>query len=194
MTDALGLRWLRWRALADLGRASRLARTREGAVRMLVAVRAGRSRVPARVEPLVREALSDAELTRHLAQVRAIEAEERRLATTPLLEGDVAARVATDLTIARSVAIDRAGELVQLRLARLRHELRERVHRMDTVELELTTARRRELDHPNRTRMEPAEGGPIVGLSGGQLWPFDGEFWPDELPRYRQSIANRCGR
>ena len=38
------------------------------------------------------------------------------------------------------------------------------------------------------------EGGPIVGLSGGQLWPFDGEFWPDELPRYRQSIANRCGR
>lgn len=181
--------------LRDTDRAVDLARTRDDALRVLVAVRAGRSRVPPRVLPEVREALSDRELTRHLDQLRSIELEQRRLARDPtLLEGDVATRVSSDLAIARSLAADRTGEHVQVRLRRLASGLRDVASRMDTVELELTTERRRELDYPNRTSMEPAEGGPIVGLAGGQLWPFDGEWWPDEMAHYRQSIRNRCGR
>lgn len=175
--------------LADLAATERLAASPRDALRVLVAVRAGRSRVPPRVEPLVRDALADRELDRHLAQVRSIEAEARRV--PGLLTGDVATRVTSELAVSRGAAIERVAERVRRRLARLRAELEERSSRMDTIELEITTARRRELGGP-RARMEPAEGGPVVGYSEGQRWPFDGEFWPDELPHYRQSIERRC--
>jgi hypothetical protein len=26
------------------------------------------------------------------------------------------------------------------------------------------------------------------------LWPFNGEFWRDELGFYRQQVVSRCGR
>ena len=27
-----------------------------------------------------------------------------------------------------------------------------------------------------------------------QMWPFDGEYWRDELGFYRQQVTSRCGR
>lgn len=66
--------------------------------------------------------------------------------------------------------------------------------RLDTVEIEMTTARRAERTRPNRAPMGPAEGGRVWAIQGGQRWPFDGEWWTDELPSFRQEVASRCGR
>jgi len=164
----------------------------EAAFGLLVARRAGIERGPPILRASMRDALSGEALDRHLRQVRAIEAERRRLAGDARLQGDVAAALETELAIARSLAVDRAGEEVRARLRRMRDELADHASRMDTVDLEVATARREELARPNRAAMEPVEGGPITAQAGGQRWPWDGEWWPRELPHYRQAIRNRC--
>ncbi len=176
--------------------ALRHARTNEDAFRLLAAVRAGRSRAPRAVRPRLRDALGDRELTRRLEGARAIAEERRRLAGLSLeapLEAGIAARLDGRLGTLEAGAIDRVGERTRAQLRAMVDDLRERISRMDTVEIELSTATRRALGRPPGPPMGPPEGGPIVAVQGGQRWPFEGEFWPDELPHYEQRIESRCG-
>jgi TolA-binding protein len=180
----------------DLETVDRMASTNEGAFRVLAAVHLGRSRVPPRVLPAVRAALQDREIARALDQVRSIAREEERLADLgpPVLETSLHARVVADLAVVRSIASDRAGQLARARIHRLREEMDERLLQIDTVEVELHTQRRQELTSPNNHPMGPADGGRIIAVQGDQIWPFDGEWWRDELPFYIQEVQNRCAR
>lgn len=180
--------------LAAAERAQRMADTHENAFRMLVAVRRGRSRVPRAIVPALRDAYGDRELSRQLAQVRSIDAESDRLDAmgSDFAGASVGTRVSADLAIQRALEVDRAGELARARTRRLAEELRERMRQMDTVELELATARRAELSRPNPLPMGPPEGGRVYAVQGDQLWPWDGEWWPDEIPFYFQEIESRC--
>lgn len=189
----------------DVQSAARMAATNEDAFRMLVAVRRGRSRVPPAAVPAVRAAFADRELVRHLAQVRSLHAEQRRLDalhTRASLETLAASasvdrlrqRVSAELAVLRALAEERAGALARRRLERLVEELDERMTQMDTVELELATHRREELRLARPPRMGPREGGRIVAVQGDQLWPFDTEWWRDELPFYLQEVDDRCSR
>lgn len=177
-------------------RALRMAQRNEDAFRMLVAVRAHNSRVPGPARAAVRAAFDERTLLRHLEEVRALDREQRRLGRVLAgsLETSLHTRVAADLAVLRSLAVDRTGEMARERLARVVAELRERMNQMDTIELELATQRRMELERPNPAPMEPPTGGRIVAVQGDQLWPWDGEWWRDELPFYFQEIENRCGR
>ena len=176
-------------------RAERMADTHHNAFRMLVAVRRDRSRAPRAVVPALRAAFSDREIIRQLRHIGSIDRELDRLGglDTELLESSVGARVRTDLAVIRALEVDRAGEMATERTRRLADELRERMQQMDTVELELATQRRAELEHPNRLAMGPAEGGRVIAVQGDQVWPWDGEWWVDEIPFYYQEIRNRCG-
>jgi TolA-binding protein len=177
-------------------RAERMADSHENAFRMLVAVRAGSSRVPPPIRPALRAAFADRELLRQLDDVRAIDGEIALLAgmDRELLDSSLATRVSADLAVLRSFTLDRAGELATARIHRLAEDLRERMNQMDTVELELATQRREELERPNPSPMGPAEGGHIWAVEGDQIWPWDGEWWRDELPFYHQEIESRCAR
>jgi hypothetical protein len=93
------------------------------------------------------------------------------------------------VALARSFAEAQAGTLARERLQRISDELQDRINEVDTVELEITSMRRRENITPRRAR--PPE---IWAQQGDQYWPFDGEYWEDELPHYRQRVVNRCGR
>ena len=103
-------------------------------------------------------------------------------------------RVTGDLAVSRSFAEAHAGELARARIQRLARSLNERMTQMDTIELELATARRDELERPNRPPMGPPDGGRIVAVQGDQIWIWDGEWWRDELPFYIQEVRNRCSR
>ena len=125
-------------------------------------------------------------LAAHLAdRVRASDALATVHRTT--LDGATFDRAAADV-LSNDEALARA------RIARLVEALRERMTQMDTIELELSTQRRMELERPNPAPMEPPTGGRIVAVQGDQVWPWDGEWWRDELPFYLQEIDNRCGR
>lgn len=177
--------------LGDAQRALRMADTDENTLRLLLAVRAGRSRVPPSVVPALRAAFADREIGRHVASLRSIRQEQRRL---DALEPGLRDRVAQELQVVRSLAEQRTAELARARIERLVADLSERMTQMDTIEVELVAQRRAELTMPNPRPMGPIDGGPIYAVQGDQVWIFDGEWWRDELPFYIQDVASRCGR
>ena len=65
-------------------------------------------------------------------------------------------------------------------------------------EIEILKALRGELDMEIAAEQEVAgpsvEDARIKSDAEHQLWPFEGEYWRDELGFYRQPIASQCGR
>jgi tetratricopeptide (TPR) repeat protein len=143
------------------------------------------------VARLLRRALGDRELLSESALVDAIAREEASVArvSDPSHEA-LFAWLGQELAVQRALADDHVGELVLARLDRLLDELRDRQNEIDAIDLEVTTMR--------RTSPPSATGGgddvSIVADQEHMVWPFDGEYWRDELPYYRVRVQNRCGR
>ncbi|MFN7700561.1 MAG: sigma-70 family RNA polymerase sigma factor [Deltaproteobacteria bacterium] len=162
----------------------------------LESVRSGRSPLRGEAGEVVRAALDDRELARLVVSVRAIEAEGERLAHAPseIREGSLGMRIAQELALARSFTVELGGRLVRERLARVTGALRDRANEIDTIALELDTVTRRALESGAQLTSEPERPAPIVAVQGDQVWPFDGEYWEDELPYYRELVTDLCVR
>jgi tetratricopeptide (TPR) repeat protein len=166
----------------------------------LQSVRAGEATdLSPRIRAVVASALSDRTLLRHLEYVRLLDAEEERRTQGPaeFQNSSLGSRIAQDISIARSFAVEQTGDLARGRYNRLIEELGELMNQIDTVELEIATYQRGELSQ------EMQEQQTEVARSGGlnvevdeehQMWPFDGEYWRDELGFYRQQVTSQCGR
>ena len=169
-------------AHADSPRAHGLARS----------LRRGDAGLRPRTAHILRSTLSDREIDRHLA---ATANHARELRTLPTLAADATIGpyvdfVRQELTIAQALAVDRAGELARTRMSRLVEDLQEQMNAMDAVQLEIHTERRR------RPRGYPP-GGDAIRIVADQehvIWPFDGEYWEDEIPYYRVHVPDRCTR
>ncbi|MBX3270932.1 MAG: hypothetical protein KF729_11770 [Sandaracinaceae bacterium] len=162
-------------------------------------VRSGEANLSPRIRGVVASALSDRTLLRHVEYVRLLEAEEARLNQSPaeFRNSSLGARILQDIFVAKSFAIDQTGDLARGRYNRLIDELGELMNQVDTVELEIATFQRGQLSQ------EMQEQQTAVARSGGlnvevdeehQMWPFDGEYWRDELGFYRQQVTSQCGR
>jgi hypothetical protein len=93
--------------------------------------------------------------------------------------------------------VDQAGDLARGRYKRLIRELRDLSNQVDTVELEIATFRRGQIDQELQQQMSLAKqskGGDVNVDEEHQLWPFNGEWWRDELGFYRQQVTNLCTR
>ncbi|AKF05151.1 hypothetical protein [Sandaracinus amylolyticus] len=165
----------------------------DAAYALLDAVRSerGPSGVLGRV---LRASFADRAIARQLVLVRSIDAEIARVDRASFASTSVAQHVAQELAIQRSLAVTRAGESVRARIARLADELRARANEIDTVQLEIETARRRALEENVPLTREPERPTSIVAVQGDQIWPFDGEYWDDELPYYREHVTSICTR
>jgi tetratricopeptide (TPR) repeat protein len=152
-----------------------------------------------RIRAVVASALSDRTLLRHLEYYRLLEAEEQRLTQAPpeFQNSSLGSRILQDVSIAKSFAVEQTGDLARGRYNRLIEELGELMNQVDTVELEIATYQRGQLSQ------EMQEQQTEVARSGGlnvevdeehQVWPFDGEYWRDELGFYRQQVTSQCGR
>ncbi len=162
-------------------------------------VRAGETSLSPRIRGVVSSALSDRTLLRHVEYVRLLEAEEARLGQSPVefRDSSLGSRILQDIFVAKSFAIDQTGDLARGRYNRLIDDLNELMNQVDTVELEIATYQRGQLSQ------EMQEQQTQVARSGGldvevdeehQMWPFDGEYWRDELGFYRQQVTSQCGR
>lgn len=162
-------------------------------------VRAGEANLSPRIRGVVSSALSDRTLLRHVEYVRLLEAEEARLTQSPaeFQNSSLGSRILQDIFVAKSFAIDQTGDLARGRYNRLIDDLNELMNQVDTVELEIATFQRGQLSQ------EMQEQQTQVARSGGlnvevdeehQMWPFDGEYWRDELGFYRQQVTSQCGR
>ena len=162
-------------------------------------VRAGETNLSPRIRGVVSSALSDRTLLRNVEYVRLLEAEEARLGQAPaeFRDSSLGSRILQDIFVAKSFAIDQTGDLARGRYNRLIDDLNELMNQVDTVELEIATYQRGQLSQ------EMQEQQTQVARSGGldvevdeehQMWPFDGEYWRDELGFYRQQVTSQCGR
>ena len=162
-------------------------------------VRSGDANLSPRIRGIVSTALSDRTLLRHLEYVQQLEGEEERLGDTPteFKNSSLGARILQDVAVAKSFGIDQAGDLARARYNRLIDELNDLMNQVDTVELEIVTFERGTLEREVQEQMTEAArtgGGDVEVDEEHQVWPFDGEYWRDELGFYRQQVTNQCGR
>lgn len=162
-------------------------------------VRAEQADLSLRVRPIVASALSDRTVLQHLEYVAILDKEEERLnqSGAEFQASPVGEKILEDISLAKAFAVDQAGDLARGRYNRLIRELRDLSNQVDTVELEIATFRRGQIDQELQQQMSLAKqskGGNVQVDDEHQLWPFNGEYWRDELGFYRQQVTNLCTR
>lgn len=162
-------------------------------------VRADQADLSARVRPIVSTALSDRTVLQHLEYVTILDEEEARLGKSgeKFQSSHMGEKILEDISLARAFAVDQAGDLARGRYKRLIRELQDLSNQVDTVELEIATFRRGQIDQELQQQMSLAKqskGGDVKVDEEHQLWPFNGEWWRDELGFYRQQVTNLCTR
>jgi hypothetical protein len=162
-------------------------------------VRAGEANLSPRIRGVVGTALSDRTLLRNLEYVRLLDAEEARLGESPgeFQNSQLGDRIRQDILVARSFAVDQTGDAARTRYTRLIDDLNELMTQVDTVALEVDTMRRGGIsaDLMDQANEIARAGGLQVTVDEEhQMWPFNGEYWRDELGFYRQQVTSQCGR
>jgi hypothetical protein len=168
--------------------------------RFLKEVRSEKANLPPTIKPVVEASLSDRQLLRNLEYVRVLDEEDARFKKAPgsfqnsALGGDVR----DSLQLARDLAVANAGKLARERYQRTLDELGEHLRDAVKILIDITSAQRNSLDRQIQDgQMDKATArvfGQITPDYEHVIWPFDGEYWRDELGFYRQVVTSKCGR
>ncbi len=168
--------------------------------KFLLDVREGKGDIPAAVRPIVEIALSDRQLLRNIDYVKLLEEEEKRFKQSPadFQSSGLGLEVADALKLARDLAVRQAGELALGRYQRYVDELNEHLRNGEKILIDITAAQRNLLDEKIQTNQVSKAESKIYGVVTPDeehvIWPFNGEYWRDELGFYRQVVESACGR
>jgi TolA-binding protein len=162
-------------------------------------VRAGEANLSPEVRGIISSAVSDRAVLANLEYVALLEQEEQSLAKSDkqFKNSSVGARILQDILVAKSFAIDQAGEIAKARYNRLVEEMQDLSNQVDTVEIEVLNYERGQLGQELQAQMTAASestGGQVYVSPEHNVWPFNGEYWRDELGYYRQQVTYKCGR
>ncbi|HEY6558213.1 MAG TPA: hypothetical protein VI072_13105 [Polyangiaceae bacterium] len=166
----------------------------------LTQVREGKTNLDPRIEPIVENALSDRQLLRNLEYVRLLDEENKRFSKSPgeFRSSALGQEVDDSLKLARDLAVRQTGELGLSRYQRNVDELNEHLRNGEKILIDITAAQRNLLDEKlTKGQVSKAESriyGVVKPDEEHVLWPFDGEYWRDELGFYRQVVESACGR
>ena len=168
--------------------------------KFLKEVRSGNANLPPSIKPIVEAALSDRQLLRNIEYVRVLDEEQARFKKAPgsFQSSALGGEVQDGLQLARDLAIRNAGNLARERYQRAVDELAEHMRNGAKILIDIVAAQRNQLDAAITTGQMSKEESKVFGQVNPDeehvLWPFDGEFWRDELGFYRQVVVSRCGR
>jgi tetratricopeptide (TPR) repeat protein len=156
---------------------------------------------PLKIKKIFNAALADRKLRRLFGFVVNISTEMQQL--EELRKQPVARSLVDfllpDLIAYRGLTMGEAGKLARERLARVNRELRSLLQQALAVRFETVNAQkgilsersRREQVMEARGSQKPDE---IIPVSPEHVrWPFDGEYWKDELGSYRYPLRSVCG-
>jgi tetratricopeptide (TPR) repeat protein len=166
----------------------------------LLQVRDGKADLSPAIKPIVENALSDRELLRNVEYVRILDEETKRLgeAPTSFKNSPVGADVEDNVNIARADAVRRAGVLARKRYQRNLDELKEHLRSSQKILVDINNAQRQKLDEEIATGQFTQEDafrfGRVTPDEEHVIWPFNGEYWRDELGFYRQVVNSNCGQ
>jgi len=142
-------------------------------------------------------ALADKKLRRKFFFVTTLNKELRRIQAhakdRPAAEAFLSTLEA-ELTGYRGLVVGEAGALAQARLQRVLRELKQHLAGALKIKGETLKARRGVLADSIRAEQAAAAAAntPIVVDPEHMEWPFEGEYWRDELGSYRYDISSRC--
>lgn len=155
--------------------------------------------VPDRIKIVVENALSDRQLLRHLGYIQVLDDENARFKKTgnAFQNSALGNDVKDSLQLARDIAVRNAGQLARERYERNLSELNEHLRDSAKILIDINAAMRGELDKAmegSKTTVEESKRNIVRPDEEHVIWPFDGEYWRDELGFYRQTITSKCGR
>jgi hypothetical protein len=168
--------------------------------KFLLSVRDGSADLPPSIAGIVKASMSDRQLLRGIEYVRVLDEEMARFQQTPakFKSSGLGNQVQEVLKIARDLAVEDAGNLARSRYQRNLEELDEHLRNGEKILIDITAAQRNELDQAIAANQVSQQESKIFGIvkpdDEHMLWPFDGEYWRDELGFYRQVVESACGR
>ena len=163
-------------------------------------VRGGKAGLSPMMRPVIEGALSDRRLLRNIAYVRDIDEERARFEQAPAAfrGSPIGGDIAEALSLARERAVRDAGALTRRRIRRRLEELKGNLTDAIKLHLDILNAQRDLLDAPitnaQRMKREALTYGVVQPDSKHVVWPFDGEYWRDELGSYRAVVVSKCAR
>jgi len=166
----------------------------------LAALSKGRGKgLSVRLKRVFNVVVSEPRVHRALAVIPRLDAErsllERHVSQAP--QSELARRLLAELSTAREMAVSQAGEAARQRLEGRRNDLKRYLSQAMRVKFESLTALKAEVDGRSRPRrfmdVSPARPGQAnVPEEQVLAWPFEGEYWRDELDLYRFTVDNLC--
>lgn len=152
------------------------------------------------LEPVLTAVYRERAFMRRLTSGHAVETGIERFSGLPeqFRRSALGKALRSELAIARSEATMRADEWLREYLQRRVDEIDRQVRRGEMMLLDYIQGQRNLLDIKlKRGQVEKVESsawGRVQGDEEHVIWPFDGEYWRDELGTYRQNILSTCGR
>jgi tetratricopeptide (TPR) repeat protein len=175
------------------------ANQEEAFYKFLKDVRDDKAQLDPKIAPIVKTSLSDRQLLRNLEYVRLLDEEESRFKKAPAAfkQSKVADLVSDSVHDARALAVRNAGDLARGRYQRNLEDLSEQLRNGQKILIDITAAKRNELDQAiqgSQVTMEESKANIVKPDEEHVIWPYNGEYWRDELGFYRQTITSKCGR
>ncbi len=168
--------------------------------KFLKEVREGKADLDPKIRGIVENALSDRQLLRNIQYVQVLDDEMARFRKAPasFRASSLGTQIEDALKLARDLAVRQAGELAKQRYQRNLDEVNEHLRDGEKILIDITAAQRNLLDEKiAKGQVSKAEGkefGIVRPDAEHVRWPFDGEYWRDELGFYRQVVQSACGR
>jgi hypothetical protein len=172
----------------------------EDSYKFLLAVRDGTADLDPSIKGIVENAMGDRLLLRNIEYVKVLdeELEHFKKAPSSFQSSGLGQQVQDALKLARDIAIKNAGKLARSRYTRNLDELDEHLRNGEKILIDITAAQRNLLDEKLQQGQVSKAESKIFGVVKPDeehlLWPYQGEYWRDELGFYRQVVESACGR
>ncbi len=141
-------------------------------------------------------ALADKKLYRLFSFIVALDREEALLENMrqAAVQKDLADRLLGELVTYRELAIGETGEQARSRLDQKRRELQRLISQAMKVKFEALNALKEIIEGTRGAAKQTAEATPWALKHDDEhlAWPFEGEYWKDELDSYLFRVENIC--
>jgi hypothetical protein len=172
----------------------------EESYKFLLSVRDGTADLDPSIKGIVENAMSDRALLRNIEYVKVLDDEVEHFKKAPgqFQSSGLGKQVQDALKLARDIAVQNAGKLAKSRYDRNLDDLDEHLRNGEKILIDITAAQRNLLDEKLQqgqvSKVESKIFGVVKPDEEHLLWPFQGEYWRDELGFYRQVVESACGR
>lgn len=172
----------------------------ESTYKFLLSVRDNTASLDPSIKGIVENAMSDRQLLRNIEYVKVLDEEVNHFKKAPpaFQSSGLGQQVQEALKLARSIAVQNAGKLAKSRYERNMDELDEHLRNGEKILIDITAAQRNLLDEKLQQGQVSKAESKIFGVVKPDeehlLWPYQGEYWRDELGFYRQVVESACGR